>query len=379
MSIQIERVETNKQLREFIRVAWMVYEGDSNWVPWLYHERLTFFDQQKNPFFEHAEADYFIARRNGRAVGSIAAILNHRHNEFHNENIAHFGVFEVMNDGEAAECLLNAASEWAIGRGAEKILGPMNLSTNDECGLLIDGFDTPPVIMMTYNPPYYLDFLESAGFSKAMDLYAWYRDVNDIVTNMPQKVVRIVEKARDRYQLTLRTINLKEWDREVARVKEIYNSAWERNWGFVPFTDAEFDHLAKVLKPIIDPSIVFMVEKDGEPVGFSVSLPNASQPLGKFRPGPSVLASYVGGAYTLLNKTKTDAIRVIILGVTEKYRRRGIDALLYYETAKAAAARGYKWAEASWILESNDMMNRALATLGAEIYKRYRIYEKNLT
>jgi GNAT superfamily N-acetyltransferase len=378
MSIDIERVESDKQLREFVKVAWEVYANDPNWVPALYHERLHLLNKRKNPFFEHAEADYFIARRDGRAVGSIAAILNHRHNQFHNENVAHFGIFEVLEDREAAVALLDAATAWAKGHGMHKILGPMNLSTNDECGLLVDGFEGPPVIMMTYNPHYYVDFIEAAGFGKAMNLWAWYANVAEIVNNMPKKLLRIVSKAKERYQLDVRNLNLKDWDNEVARVRRIYNKAWERNWGFVPMTDAEFDQLAKALKPVIDPSIAFIVEKDGENVGFALSLPDANQPLNRFHPGPSLLASYLGAGYAALNKRSADGLRVLVLGVIDKYRKRGIDALLYYETAKAAAAQGYKWAEASWILESNEMMNRSLAMLGARIYRTYRIYEKTL-
>lgn len=378
MSIQIERVETKKQLREFIKVAWRVYEGNPYWVPWLYHERLVFFDKRKNPFFEHAEADYFIARRDGKAVGSIAAILNHRHNQFHDENVAHFGVFEVMDDEEAAASLLETACNWARNHGVKKILGPMNLSTNDECGLLIDSFDNPPVVMMPYNRPYYVDFIEAAGFSKAMDLWAWYADVNETLENMPEKVLRLIDKVQERYRLDIRKISLKDWDSEVERVRGVYNSAWEKNWGFVPMTDAEFNHLANGLKPVIDPEIAFIVENEGKPVAFALALPDVLQPLRRVRPGPSVLGSYIGGAYMLLNKRRTDGIRVLVLGVIEKYRKRGIDAMLYYELAKASAARGYKWAEASWILETNEMMNRALEAIDASVYKTYRIYEKGL-
>ncbi|MFQ5401167.1 MAG: N-acetyltransferase [Anaerolineae bacterium] len=379
MSLQIERVETDRQLREFIKVAWKVYEADPHWVPWMYHERLDFFDKQKNPFFEHSEADYFIARRHGETVGSIAAILNHRHNQFHEENVAHFGVFEVLNDPEAAAALLEAACDWARARGVDKILGPMTLSTNDECGLLIDGFDSPPVVLMTYNPPYYSDFIKTAGFTKAMDLWAWHAEIAEVVNNMPDKVQRVVGKVRDRFNLTIQHLNLKDWDNEVALVKRIYNSAWSRNWGFVPMTDAEFSHLADGLKPVLDPAIAFKVYKGEEPVGFALSLPNVNEPLHRFRPKPSVLSSYLGGAYMLLNRYRTKGLRVLVLGVIEEFRGQGIDALLYYETAKAALARGYHWAEASWILEANDMMNRGLEMMGAKVYKTYRIYEKSLT
>lgn len=378
MSLQIELVQSDKQLRQFLKVPWLVYQHDPYWVPWLYHDRLAAFTKSKHPFFEHAEADFFIARRDGNPVGIIAAILNHRHNWFHEENIAHFGVFEVMPDPEAAALLLETAVQWAKAQGADKILGPMNLSTNDECGLLVEGFDSRPVIMMTYNPPYYIDYLEAAGFSKAMDMWAWWADIHQLVTEGPEKLRRVVSKVKDRYKLSIRNLNMKDWDNEVERVKQIYNSAWERNWGFVPMTDAEFDYLAEALKLIIDPSICFIVEQAGTPVGVAVSLPDANQPLHKFHPGPSVLSSYLGAGFALLRKNKADFLRVLILGVIEQYRGRGIDALMYYETAKAADTKGYKWAEASWILETNEMMNRSLEMLGAKVYKTYRIYEKML-
>lgn len=378
MSLHIERVQSDKQLQQFLKVPWLVYKDDPHWVPWLYHERLRAFTKGKHPFFDHAEADFFIARRDGQPVGIIAAILNHRHNQFHEENVAHFGVFEVLNDPEAARLLLDTAVTWAKEHGTDRILGPMNLSTNDECGLLVDGFDSPPVIMMTYNPPYYVDFLEANGFTKAMDLWAWWADINETVNNLPEKLLRVVNKVADRHHLTIRNLNLKDWDNEVARVKQIYNSAWARNWGFVPMTDAEFDYLAHALKPILDPDITFMVEKDGRPVGVAVSLPDANQPLHKFHPGPSVLSSYLGGAYSLLFKNRADFLRVIILGVLDQYRGNGVDALMYYETAKAAARKGYKYAEASWILETNDKMNRPIEMMGARIYKTYRIYEKKV-
>ncbi|MCI0399261.1 MAG: N-acetyltransferase, partial [Chloroflexi bacterium] len=292
----------------------------------------------------------------------------------------HFGVFELLPDQEAAEALLETAGRWARDRGVEKILGPMNLSTNDECGTLIEGFDQPPVILMTYNPRYYVEYLEAAGFTKAMDLLAWHGDLAKLVApgGMPEKVVRIVGKVKDRYGLSIRPLNMKDWDNEIERVKKIYNSAWEKNWGFVPMTDEEIHHLAEGLKPVIDPAVAFLVEKDGDVVGFSLSVPDVNQVLRQVRPGPSTLGSYLGVARMLLNKRKTNRIRVIALGVIEPYRAKGVDGLMYYETAKAAVPRGYPLAEASWILETNDAMNRAIEVMGGVVYKKYRIYEKNV-
>lgn len=381
MGVEIERVQTKQQLKQFVKVPWSVYENDPNWVPWLYFERLEFFDKEKSPFFEHAEADYFIARRNGRAVGTIAALVNHRHNEFHEENVAHFGAFEVMNDPEAAGALLDAACDWARERGTDKILGPFNLSTNDECGTLIEGFDTPPVVLMTYNPRYYVDLIEASGFSKAKDLLAWNIKTAGLLDpgRLPDKLHRVVNKVKERYGLKIRNINMKDWENEVERVKKVYNSAWEKNWGFVPMTDAEIERMAEGMKPILDPNIVFLVEKDGETVGFSLSLPDVGQPLLRIRPGPSIIGSYLGAARLVyLDKFKTNRLRVVALGVIEEFRARGIDALMYYETTKAAEPRGYAWAEASWILEDNDAMNRSTKLMGMEVYKKYRIYEKAL-
>ncbi|MCL4870283.1 MAG: GNAT family N-acetyltransferase [Anaerolineae bacterium] len=380
MSVTIERVENKKQLQEFIKVPWTVYENDPNWVPWLYFERLEFFDKNKNHFFAHAEADYFIARRNGKAIGSIAAILNHRHNEFHGENIAHFGVFELLNDAEAAAALLRTACDWAKERGADKIIGPMNLSTNDECGMLLEGYDTPPVILIPYNPPYYHEFMAANGFSKAMDLFSWDVPLEPLVkgTAMPEKVVRVVNSLRERSNLTLRPLNMKDLDNEIQRLKTVYNGAWEKNWGFVPLTDDELDHLVKGLKPIIDPDIILIAEKEGEPVGFSLAAPDVNVPLHKIRPGASLISSYIGGARMILNRKKTHRFRVLALGVLEAYRSAGVGALFYLETVTRAFHKGYTVADGSWVLETNDPMNKAIAMLGGKIYKKHRLYEKTI-
>ncbi len=380
MSIEIERVETTKQLKQFIRVAWEVYKDEPNWVPWLFYERMQFFDKKKNPFFEHAEADYFIARRDGQAVGSIAGVLNHRHNEIHEENIAHFGVFELQNDPEAGAALLETACNWAREKGTDRILGPANLSSTVEWGMLIEGYDSPPVVLMPYNPPYYNEFVEAAGFVKAMDLYAWNNHISELAKpgGLPDKVVRVVGKVKDRYKLSIRTVDMKDFDNEIEIVKMLYNRAWEKNWGFVPLTDAEFDSIVKELKPILDSRIIFIVEADGEPVGFSLALPDVNQVLHKLRPGPTVIGSYIAGARMVLNKTKTDRLRIFALGVLEEYRGRGVDALMYYETAKAAAPAGYQWAEGSWVLENNEAANRVSELVGSTLYKRYRVYEKTL-
>lgn len=379
--LRVTRAETPRERMTFLTLPWKVYRNDPYWVPPLITERRDFIDEHKNPFFEHAEADYFIAWRGDEPVGTIAAFVNHGHNAFHNENIGFFGFFEVMPDREAAEALLETAAGWAHERGLTALRGPAQFSTNDECGLLVDGFDSPPMVLMTYNPRYYVDFIESAGFTKAMDLYAYYIDTSMLgrrVEELPPKLVRIVNMLQERSEVKVRPVDMRRFDEEIERVKKVYNRAWERNWGFVPMTDAEIDQLARNLKPLIDPDIVFIAEVGDEPVGVSISLPNLNQPLLRAHPGPHPATVPLTLLRFLWYRRHIDAIRVFALGVIEGYRGHGIDALFYYHTAQAAYPKGYRWAEMSWILENNLMMNRGLQSLGGRIYKTYRFYEKKL-
>jgi GNAT superfamily N-acetyltransferase len=380
-SLTIRKVETPSDWKEFLRFPWRVYENEPNWVPFLFFERKEFFDRNKHPFFDTADVEFFMAWRGTRPVGTIAAILNHRHNEFQEENVAHFGIFEVLQDEEAAAALLEKACEWGRQKGVTKILGPANYSSNYEYGLLVDAFDSPPVVMMTYNPAYYVDMIEAAGFTPAMDLWAWYTPLDVYgqgANNLPEKLVRVVGKIKKRYNITIREINMNDWDNEVARFEKIYNSAWSKNWGFVPFTDEEMAHLANGLKMIIDPRVTLFAEVDGKTIGGSVPLPNVNELLLKSRPGPSVLSSYLAAARMMLARRKVKLLRVFAMGVVEEYRGRGVDALFYYETVTRAIKHGYTEAEASWILANNDMMNRAIEMMGAKVYKTYRIYEKTL-
>jgi hypothetical protein len=235
---------------------------------------------------------------------------------------------------------------------------------------------------MTYNPQYYVAQIESAGFVPAMDLWAWYFSIPELYgphgEKMPPKLVRVVEKIRARYHISIREINMKDWDNELVRFKEIYNAAWSKNWGFVPLTDRELHHLAESLKMIVDPRVTLFAEVDGKPIAASVPLPNANEILLKARPGPSVLSSYLAAIRLLLERRKVKLLRVFAMGVVEEYRARGVDALFYYETVKRAIEAGYTQAEASWILANNDMMNRAIEMMGGKIYRTYRVYEKAL-
>jgi GNAT superfamily N-acetyltransferase len=361
-------------LKEFIKFPWQVYKGDHNWVPPLIVERKDFLDREKNPFFKHAEVEFFLAKNNGKIVGRIAGIVNHNHNEFHQEKAGFFGFFECIKDYDVAKALLDTVREWLQDKGMEIMRGPANFSSNEEWGFLLEGFGSPPVIMMSYNPPYYLEFMERYGMVKAKDIYAYFIDES---LPTPERVVRIAENIKKKVGIKIRNVDLKDFGNEVQRIKEIYNSAWSKNWGFVPMTEEEFDRVAKDLKQIVDPHMVFIAEVKGKPSGFSLALPDFNQVLAKLKG-----RLFPFGIFKLLWHTKVrnniDGVRIITMGVIPEYQKRGIDTVFYAQTYNVGIKRGYKWAEMSWVLEDNVLMNRMLELLGAKLYKKYRIYETRI-
>jgi GNAT superfamily N-acetyltransferase len=377
--VRIVPVTSEEQRRQFARFPWRIYRNDPNWVPPIFGDRLKLLHPQRHPFWEHAELQLFLAKRGDEIVGTISAHINHRHNEVYADKVGFFGFFEVIEEVAVAGALLDAAAAWLRERGMEAIRGPENPSQNEEVGLLVDGFDLPPVIMMTYNPRYYQGLLERAGFEKAQDLYAW-----DLLTNifdydvqrMPRKFVRVAEQAKMRENLVVRRIDMKRYDEEVELAKVVYNAAWEQNWGFVPMTDHEIEHLGDELKFIIDPDLVYIAEVDGKPAGIILGIPDVNQALLKARPQPNNWSFPLTVLKLLWHRRKVDAFRLMIMGVIPEYRALGIDAVFYVEAARAAFAKGYQRCEMSWILESNDMMNRIIERLGGKVYKTYRIYEK---
>jgi GNAT superfamily N-acetyltransferase len=378
--VRISPVRTDSELMTFIGFPWEVYRGDPYWVPPLVSERRSFLDRARSPFFQHARAEYFLARRGERVVGTIAAFTNDLYNQFQQVNTGFFGFFEVLDDPQAAAALLATAEGWVRQAGHVSILGPAQFSTNDEVGLLVDGFNDAPRMLMTYNPPRYMGYLDSAGYKTAMNLWAYSLAIAEFVRNKPEKLERVAARVQERGNLRDRHINMKRFDHEVEFVKKIYNTSWERNWGFVPMTSPEFDRLAEQLKPLIDPELVIVVECEGEPVGFGLTLPDMNEPLRLAYPRPSTLE-----ALTMLKmlwhwkvRRRHEWLRVIALGVLPEFRGKGVDGLMYLETAKAAVPKGYKYAEMSWILENNEMMNRAIRSLGGTVYKTYRVYEKAL-
>lgn len=370
-NITIKNVTSKKDLHTFIKIPWSVYKNDKNWVPPLISMEKERFDPAKGAYFKNAEADFFIAFRGERPVGRIAAHINHTHNKFHKDKVGFFGFFECMPDYEAAEALFNKASDWLKERSMDTIRGPMNYSTNDECGLLIKGFNKPPVVMMTYNPQYYESFIEKYGFHKAKDLLAFFINID----GMPERFEGIIDKIKKRRNYTMRKLSKKHFLRDVETVFEIYNNAWQYNWGFVPMTRAEMKYLAKELKDIIDFDLAYIVYTDDKPIAFSLTLPDVNQALIKVRNGRLLP---FGWLKLLLAMKNIDQVRVVTLGIVKNYKNIGIDTVLYYETIKESVRKGMPRGEMSWVLEDNLRMCRPIERMGGKIYKTYRVFDKEL-
>ncbi len=339
-------------------------------------DRMKLIDAKRNPFYQHSEMQLFLAERDGKAVGRIAAITNKAHNDEHGDQAGFFGFFECIDDSIVAKSLFAEAESWLRKHGVTSILGPANPSVNDEYGLLVRGFDRPPVMLMTYNPPYYERLILENGYSSVKDLYAWLLSQKSSRT---EKLERVVKAMRDRHKIAVRAIDTHRFNEDVATIKRIYNAAWEKNWGFVPMTDAEIDFLAADLKQVYDPNLVLFAEIGGEIAGFALSIPDINQ---SFHAGPKIPSGILNlpvGVFNMLTKKKViDTVRVITLGVLKEFRGRGVDALLYWETMERAKRAGYAFGEASWVLEDNEPMNRAAQMMNGENYKTYRIFEKQL-
>lgn len=370
----IAKVSGKAALREFLQVPFDLHGNNPNWVPPLWIDRFAFFDREKNPFYATSEVELWVARKNGRAVARIAACVNRDYIAIHGTQTGSFGFFECPNDPALAGELLNTACEWLRARGMTDALGPFNFSTNHEIGLLVDAFDQPPVLMMTYNPHYYPDLMERSGWTKAKDVYAF--KISGRVPP-PERVRRISDKMRERTKVKIRTLDMKRFDDEIRLVREVYNQAWSKNWGFVPLSEAEFQHAAKDLKLIVRPDWALVAEVDGRAIGFSLTLPNLYESQLNIRNGrlfPTGLFKLLWG----LKVKKPKTSRVVILGVIHEYQKRGIESIFYLETWDRAHVDGIEWGEISWVLEDNDMMVKAAEALGAERYKTYRIYGRTL-
>jgi GNAT superfamily N-acetyltransferase len=369
--ITVRPVVTAGDLKKFIKFQWVPYRNNPVWVPPLLMDRRKLLDKKKNPFFKHSEGEFFLAEKDGVVVGRIGAILNNNHNKQHNENIGFFGFFECVEDQAVAFALFDAAKAWLLAKGVDAIRGPASPSVNDEYGMLVEGFDRPPAIMMSYNPPYYPTFTEAYGFTKIKDLYTWFLRGEKVFTD---KLIRISEAAKQRQGLVFRSLKMKDFDREVKTVHELYSKGWEANWGDVPLTDDEFDYMAADMKLVVNPELVVIAEVKGAPVGFGLSLPDYNMILIDNKRGWAIPAI----VRILLFKKRITYARVVMLGVLPEYRNSGIGGVLFYETARRITGNGMPCGEASWVLEDNVMMNRGAQLLNGEITKKHRLYQLSL-
>ena len=371
----VQPVRGRRERREFVAFPFRVHGRDSNWVPPLnsdIHEKL---DPARHPFYEYGEAESFLARRGKRVTGRVTALINPLHNEFHGEKAAGFGLIDFERDEETAAALVRAAAEWGRERGMTVLRGPFSLSTNEECGTLIEGFDTPPCVMMPWNPEWHPELLAAAGLRKAKELIAYI-----VHENTPgfERMKGLTERLSRRHSkgspFSIRPFDPRRLESEIDIVRNIYNSAWEKNWGLVPMTEREFRWQAKKLKPALDPELALIAERNGEPAAFSLTLPDLNPALASARGRlfPFGLLRF------LWNRRKISGVRVLTLGVKKEFRGLGLEGMLIHRTIEAGGSRGYKWAELSWILEDNIPIRRILEQMGAKIYKKYAIWEADV-
>ena len=370
--LNLVKVDSKKDFKRFIDFPYLLYKGVENYVPPLKMDQKNILNREKHPFYKKAEMEMFLVEdERGDVLGRIAAIHNHVHQEYYKDDTGYFGFFECVNDLEVSNMLISAAEEWLKKRGLKRCLAPMDPSTNYVCGLLIEGFQYPPSIMMPYNMDYYQHLIESAGYKKGKDLLSFLVTRESVKLNRVRKLTDMLMK---REKLSVRTIDMKNLKKEIELAFEIYNDAWSKNWGFVPMSDIEIEQLAKEVKPVCDPDLILFLEKDGEAIGFLFAMPDLNIIIkdlkGKLFPS---------GIFKLLfGKGKINKMRVIAMGLKQKYQNLGLPVVLYKETIERGLKKGYVAAEMSWVLEDNARMVKAALGLGGVVDKKYRIYEKNL-
>lgn len=377
MAVTIREVTSKAERKAFIKFAWKVYRKDpelkKNWVPPVVSDYMKTLDTQAYPLYEHADLKMFTAWKNGEMAGTIAAVENRRHNEIHQDRVGFWGFFECYDDQEVADALFKAAAGWLQGKGLDTMRGPVSPSMNDQCGMLVRGYDSPPVFLMLYNPPYYNDLVKRAGHEIGQELLAWYidQDLIDI-----KRLSRIAGHVQKRERLRVRDMDMKDFDNEVRKIREIYNSAWEKNWGFVPMTDREFDFMAKSMKSVADPHFIYFVEnEEGKAIGFSLSLPDMNQALKHVNGNPFTPWGLVK---FLWYKRNISTFRTITMGVLPEYRNKGIDSILNARISEHGGKYGLYASEMSWVLKSNEAMSKLAKVIGGKPYKEYVIYEKRI-
>ncbi len=373
MPVEVRSVAGKRQLDAFIKLPWRLYRNEPNWVPPLLMDLRKRLDRERNPFFDHAVAEYFLAYREGRPVGRVTAQIDRNLNQFQDNDWGLFGFFECDNDSEAAFALLAAAEAWLQERGCDRMVGPMDFTTNDECGVLIEGHERAPIILTPWSHRYYPAMLEGAGLRKAMDTLMWELRIEGR-ENVHPAIWEMADKVASEHGITVRPMRKRDLQNEVSRFLEVYNAAWERNWGFVPLTEEEARHYAKDLKPVLDENWAMIAEKDGETVGAALTLPDYNQVLahldGRLLP--------FGWLKALYWRRKIDRVRVLALGVKPEYQHTGVAARMYQMHFDAAERTPQKHGEMGWILETNDTMNRAMEGMGGTLVRRHRLYEREL-
>ena len=371
--LTVRPVRGRRDLGRFIKLPFQLHREQELWVPPLIYERRRFLDRRRNPYFEHAEAEYFLCERDGRPVGRITAQIDHRWDEFQGGNDGMFGFFECENDLAAARALVGAAAEWVRQRGRERLLGPMDFTTNDECGVLIEGYDRTPMILEPWHPPYYRELLESQGLDKRIDLLMWWLEMGDLHegTEFHPMIHAAAEKATKEHGVVLRGVRKRDLEPDMQRFMDIYNEAWGDNWGFIPITDAEIRFQAKALKPVLSEDWMMIAERDGEVMGAALTLPDVNQVLARM--GGRLFP--LGWLKFLLGRRRINRIRVFALGVRPEHQHLGVAAALFVRHLEASAKTGIMAGEMGWILETNEAMNRAMEGMGGHVVKKYRLYE----
>jgi hypothetical protein len=367
--IIVKKVSTKTELNQFIKFPWKIYQDDKYWVPPLLMEQKTLLDKQKNPFFKAADTEYFLAYRNDEIVGRIAAVKNDLHLKYHNDSSGQFGFFECINDQSVANALFDSAKNWMKEKGLKFMKGPANPSSNDIYGMLVEGFDDSPRLLMPYNPDYYIKLCENYGMKKAKDLFAW-KIVNEKLM-ASEKLTRGQELVRKRYNLKITQLDMKNFQKDLEKFKYVYNKAWAPNWGFVPMTEEQIDAMAKDMKPLAEPSLVLFGEIEDKLIGAALVMLDYNL-IFKQMNGRLLPFNFIK---LFTQKKKIRWARILTLGIIPEYQKKGLDTIFYWEIVNRAAKIGIRLGEASWVLEDNDMMNRGLELMNAERYKRYRVWE----
>lgn len=374
--LEIRQIESRRELDAFVRVPWPIYRGDPQWIPPLLIDIKEFLNPRKHPFYLHGAAAKFLALRGGRPVGRILASEDPNYNAYHGDRLGCFGMFECADDPEAAAGLVEAAAAWLRARGLVRMRGPVDYSTNYPIGLLVEGFDTPPRVMMNHNPPYYARLLESCGLAKEKDLFCWWFDDP---RNMVERWQKLADRIAARGRIVIRPFDRSRFYEEVQRCKQVYNGSRRKHWGFVNLTDAEFLYMARRLNHLADPNLVLIAEVDGQPVAFSITVPDWNEAIHPLNGRLTTFGLPIGLARLLVRARRIRTVRMMVLDILEDYRRRGIAEMLIRRSIEYSKNNhGYTAGELSWTLEDNYLINRAIETIGARMYKLYRIYHKPL-